>query len=106
MNPELQIDIDGERIRMNGHWMTHGELENEIKKRVNAGNYHVANLSLALQLLEENLSTVETIELRMPQEVFQAFNRLGKQRGVPSTSLMRLAMVEYLARNAPQKGPG
>ena len=63
----------------------------------------MADLSLALQFLEENLATVETIELRMPPQVLMAFQSLGQQRGLPAESLMRIAMVEYLGRHTKSK---
>ena len=106
MTQELEIDIDGERIKLDGRWMTHTDIETEIKARVNAGNYHVANLSLALQSLEANLASVETIELKMPNDMYQAFLDLGVQNGSAPEYLMRRAMVEFLAQHHNNPGGG
>ncbi len=93
----FELDIDRELVCLDGEWLTTGDLTRRITEKVNAGDYRVSRLSLALEQLEEALAGVRTIELRVAPELLASFERIAGFEEVPLTTLLRQALVHYVA---------
>ena len=96
MGELFQVDIDSERVQVNGQWLSFDEITDEIRARVTRGDFHVAQLSTALETLEQTLSTLETIELKLSPRLLQAYRELASGQGESLDSVCRKALRLHL----------
>jgi hypothetical protein len=96
-DPTFELDIDRERIRLDDEWLSVSDLMSRIKEKIEAGDYRVARLSMALEQLEASVASIRTITLKVTPEIVETFERMSRHEGVPVTWLLRKALVTYLA---------
>lgn len=92
----FELDIDRERVRFDGEWLGADDLAERIRQKVEAGDFKVARLSLALEQLESTLAGVRTVSLKLTPETIEAFERMAGHEGVPLSYVLRRALVHYL----------
>lgn len=95
--PTSQVDLDGERVLLEGQWWSATELSTAIRARIEAGDFRVAPLATALERLEDALSKTVAVSLRVPPELHVTFTRIAEVEAVPVSSVLRRALVFYLA---------
>ena len=95
-NKNYELDLDLARVRLDGEWLTAADLTSRITEQVAAGNYRVANLSLALVALEEGLASVEAVEVKLPKALLVALNQLAEAEERPLSAVLRRAVSYYL----------
>jgi hypothetical protein len=93
----FELDIDRERIRLDDEWLSVADLMSRIKDKIEAGDYKVARLSMALEQLESTLAVIRTVTLKVTPELVDTFEKVAQHEGVPLTWVLRRALVHYLA---------
>ena len=93
----MELDIDRERICLDGEWLTIEALTQRITEKVQARDYRVARLSSALELLEETLQTIQTLMLKVPPELVDTYQRIADFEEKPIASVLRRALLHYAA---------
>ncbi len=93
----FELDIDRERIRLDDEWLSVADLMSRIKDKIEAGDYKVARLSMALEQLESTLAVIRTLTLKVTPELVETFEKVAQHEGVPLTWVLRRALVHYLA---------
>lgn len=97
MADTFELDIDRERVHVDGEWLTVEDLTTRIKSKIAAGDYRVARLSSALERLEETLSRVSTMEIKLTPEVLETFKTIATFEEQPLSLVIRRALVYYIA---------
>jgi hypothetical protein len=95
--PTTQVDLDAERVLLDGQWWSAAELSSTMRARIEAGDFRVAPLATALERLEDALSKTVAVSVRVPPELHETFTRIAEVEAVPVTSVLRRALVLYLA---------
>ena len=93
----FELDIDRERVCLDGEWLTVADLTARIKEKVEAGDYRVSKLSRGLELLEETLSAIQTLMLKVPPDLVDTYQRIADFEEKPIASVLRRALMHYAA---------
>lgn len=96
MSETFDLDIDRERILMDGEWLSKEDLTTRIQEKVKAGDFRVARLSMALQQLEETLADISAVEIKVTPEVLSTYNKMAEFEERPLAMILRRALVHYL----------
>jgi hypothetical protein len=99
MSEGYEIDLDGEQVLFDGTWYSKEELARKIKTMVDAGDYRVARPSSALESLQNALSNLRTLSVRLPTELAEALATNAARNGQPVGAYVR----DALARSLPQR---
>ena len=91
MTETFDLDIDRERILVDGEWLSTEDLTNRITEKVKAGDYRVARLSMALQQLEETLSDISAVEIKLTPEVLETYQQIADFEERPVAMVLRRA---------------
>ena len=97
MNENFEINIDNEKIRVSDEWLTVAEISDRIKRKVEAGDYRVAQLSMALEQLETTLQSIQTLSVKLTPEVKSALDTIAEFEEEPLQVVVRRALVHYVA---------
>lgn len=96
MSESFDLDIDRERILFDGEWLSTEDLSTRITEKVKAGDFKVARLSMALEQLEEALSNIAPVEIKLTPEVLDTYQQLADFEERPVALVLRRALVHYL----------
>ncbi|RLF49113.1 MAG: hypothetical protein DRN20_02955 [Thermoplasmata archaeon] len=94
---EMKIDLDDEKILIEGRWMSGADIKAEIKARVNADNYDIEDLTQALKMLENALKNSVPMTFRVPTELADKLNAMANKRGESVGNILREALGYYLS---------
>lgn len=95
--PDIEIDIDREKVRLDGEWLSASDLTERIKAKIAAGDFRVSRLSLALEQLETMITKLREVSFKVPPEVVEAYEKIAGHEEQPVTQVLRRALVHYLA---------
>ena len=59
------IDIDEEKIQIDGEWYSVDDLKAKIQKKVEGGDFDVADLSMSLKQLEPVVSSLKEVSVKV-----------------------------------------
>jgi hypothetical protein len=96
MSETYDFDMDREAIRIDDRWLTAGDIAALIQDKVSSGDFRVARLSIALEQLEEMLSTMQSVNIKLTPEVLDTFQRLAAFEKRPLPLVLRRGLVHYL----------
>lgn len=92
----FEIDLDEEAISLDGEWRTREDLATEIKGKLEAGDYQIAQLSQAIEILNQSLSQMQSVNLRLSGEVAEALEAAAQEIGRTPSSIIRQLVEDYL----------
>ena len=104
---KFEVDLDAESIWFDEAWRTREDLAKEIKGKLEAGDYQIAQPSQALELLNQALSQMQVLSLRLPGELFEALETVGQENGRTPGSIIRQLIEAWLNPEdeaAPEEG--
>lgn len=90
------IDIDEEKIQLNGEWLTVDDLKKAIQQKVQAGDFDVADLSMALKTLDPVVKSLKPITVKVTKDVSEAFDKLASASGERKEHWIRQALAVYM----------
>lgn len=96
MAETFELDIDRGRVCLDGEWLTSEDLTRRITEKVQAGDYRLSRLSLALEQLQDMLANVRTVELKILPEVLETYERIAGFEEKPLSLVLRQALLHYL----------
>jgi predicted transcriptional regulator len=91
-----EVDYDAEAVWFDGAWLGREDLAKKIKSMIEAGDYHVARPSSALERLESALASARVLAVRVGPELADALDQAASRAGRPSSALLRDALAYYL----------
>ena len=96
-----EIDFDGEQVLFDGTWYSKEELARKIKTMVDAGDYRVSRPSAALESLQNALSNLRTLSIRLPAELAEGLAAAAARIGQPVGAFVRNALLRALDATRP-----
>ncbi|MHB8419071.1 MAG: hypothetical protein ACYDCL_13420 [Myxococcales bacterium] len=102
MNESFAIDLDAERVAVDGAWYTKADLAGKIKEMVDGGDFRVARPSAALEALEQALASLTSLTLKLPAATYAALSGAAARSGRTAEALARELLERSIA--APQSG--
>ncbi|HUB07331.1 MAG TPA: hypothetical protein VMB50_10025 [Myxococcales bacterium] len=100
MTESFTIDLDSERVAMDGAWYSKEDLARKIKEMVDGGDFRVARPSAALEALEQAIASLATLTVRLPAPTFAALSGAANRSGRSLEALARDLLERSIA--APQ----
>ncbi len=101
---QFPVDVDAEAIFVDGTWYTREDLSRRIRAMLDAGDFNVAQPSMALQELTQMMHGVRTLAFRAPPELAEALTLLATRAQQSVGAVIREAVTQYItdANSGPQ----
>jgi predicted DNA binding CopG/RHH family protein len=93
----FQVDLDGEQVLFDGTWYAKEDLAQKIRGMVDGGDYRVSRPSAALEALENALSGLRSLTLRLPVEHAEALAAEAARQGLPVGAFTRELLMRALS---------
>ena len=87
------INIEESKILFEQKWYSLEELKSDIKNKVNSNDFNVANLSHAIQELNQALNNITSIKLTLHVDLINKYKELSQNQGATFESLLRDALI-------------
>ena len=87
------INIEESKILFEERWYSLEELKSNIKSKVNSEDFNVANLSHALQELNQALNNITTVKLTLHIDLIKKYKELSQNQGSTFESVLRDALI-------------
>ena len=100
MNESFTIDLDSERIALDGAWLSKEDLARKIKELVDSGDFRVARPSAALEALEQALASLATVTVKLPASTLSALQGAANRSGRTLEALARELLERSIAAPA------
>lgn len=89
MAENFPIDLDGEKVLLDGAWYRKEDLGRKIRAMVDNGDFRLARPSAAMEALEAALASVRTVTIRLPAELIEAISTAAAQAGRSPEAFLR-----------------
>ena len=89
MPETFSIDLDAERVALDGAWYSRDDLAQKIKAMVDAGDYKLGHPSAALEALETALAELTSVSIKLPRSVLNALSGAANRSGKTVDALTR-----------------
>lgn len=93
---QFPIDVDAEAIFLDGGWYTREDLSRRVRAMLDAGDFNVAQPSMALQELTQMMQGVRTLAFRVQPELGDALTQLASSLGQSVGAVIREAVTQYI----------
>jgi hypothetical protein len=100
MPETFSIDLDAERVLLDGAWYSREDLAHRIKAMVDAGDFKLGRPSAALEALEVALSELTTMTVKLPRGILNALAGAANRSGKSAEGLAREIIQRALAAPA------
>ncbi len=97
MPESFSIDLDAERVALDGAWYSRDDLAQKIKAMVDAGDYKLGHPSAALEALETALAELTSVSIKLPRSVLNALSGAANRSGKTVDALAREIIGRALA---------
>lgn len=101
MPETFSIDLDAERVALDGAWYSRDDLAQKIKAMVDAGDYKLGHPSAALEALETALAELTSVSIKLPRSVLNALSGAANRSGKTVDALTRGIIGRALAAPTP-----
>lgn len=102
----LPIDLEAERIQLDGAWVTSDELSARITQMIAAKDFRIAKLSDALEQLAAALAGARGITLKLTADQFAKLEAAGQKLGKTADQFARdLLMQVFLSGQSTAPAP-
>ncbi len=101
---KFEIDLDTESIWFADAWHTRDELAQEIREKLEAGNYQIAQPSQAIELLTQAISQMRILSVRVPPEMAEALEAAGQETGRTVNAVIRQLVDAWLSQDFDEDG--
>ncbi len=96
LDEKFEIDPDMEKVKVDNKWMSKAELANKLAERLASMDYHIGQLSAAMEYLDTNLKSFEAFSVRLAPEVADQLRQAAGHRSIHVAALIREAVISYL----------
>ncbi len=93
----FQVDLDGEQVLFDGAWYSKEDLAQKIRGMVDGGDYRISRPSAALEALQNALSGLRSLTLRLPAEHAEALATEAARQGMPVGAFTRELLMRSLS---------
>ena len=92
----MNINIEDETIEMSpGKWFNETQLRENIKGKVDIGNFDVVEDALALKELTTTVGDYVAIELKLPREFVEASKQKAEMAGLSFWEYIRTNLMDH-----------
>ncbi|MDR0965972.1 MAG: ribbon-helix-helix protein, CopG family [Myxococcales bacterium] len=95
---KFEVDLDMESIWFGDAWRTRDDLAKEIRAKLEAGNYQIAQPSQAIEVLNHTINQMRVVSLRLSAEMAEALEAAGQEMGQPINAVIRQLVHAWLAQ--------
>ena len=92
---EMKIDIDTEKVLLEGTWYSVDELKETIKEKVENGDFDVADYAAALKKLESELGDTEEFTIKLPSIIAEKVRDLADEKDATPGSIIRSILSSH-----------
>lgn len=103
MTETFPIDLDSEKVSLDGAWYGREDLARTIREMVGSGNFHVSRQSAALEALEQTLASLVGLNLKLPAGTFAALSGAASRSNRTVEALAR-ELIERSIAAPPTQG--
>lgn len=96
MPEAFQVDLDGEQVLFDGTWYSKEDLAQKIRAMVDGGDYRISRPSSALEALQNALSGLRSLTLRLPVEHAEALASEAARQGMAVGAFTRELILRAL----------
>jgi hypothetical protein len=96
MPESFQVDLDGEQVLFDGTWYAKEDLAQKIRAMVDGGDYRISRPSSALEALQNALSGLRSLTLRLPVEQAEALAGEAARQGMAVGAFTRELILRAL----------
>src|SRR4051812_43650700 len=96
MSTRMDIDLESERINVDGAWSTREELTQRIQQMLAAGDFKITRLSEALEQLAHASANVKTLSLKLTAEQYAKLESAGGRVGKSGPAFARELLMQVL----------
>jgi hypothetical protein len=89
MAESFSIDLDAEKVLLDGAWFGKDDLVQRIKTMVEGGDYKLSRPSAALEALESALGDLTSVTIRLPRGALNALSGAAIRSGKSVEALAR-----------------
>lgn len=93
---KFEVDLDTESIWFDEAWRTREDLAKDIKAKLEAGDYQISQPSQAIELLNQSLSQMQVLSLRIPGDMAEALEAVRQETGRTPGSIIRQLIENWL----------
>lgn len=102
---KFEVDLDTECIWFADAWHTRDELAQEIREKLEAGNYQIAQPSQAIERLTQAISQMRVLSVRVPAEMAEALEAAGQETGRTVNAVIRQLVDAWLSQDFDEEVP-
>jgi hypothetical protein len=95
--PKMEVDLDTERINLDGTWFTREALASRLQQMLQAHDFRIMRVSEALDYLDQSLSGVRTLTLKLTQEQHAKLESAGGRLGKTAPAFARELLMQVLS---------
>lgn len=96
---KFEVDLDTECIWFADAWRTRDDLAREIREKLEAGNYQIAQPSQAIEILTQAISQMRVLSVRVPAEMAEALEAAGQETGRSVNAVIRQLVDAWLSQD-------
>jgi hypothetical protein len=100
----MDIDLEAERVNIDGAWLTRDEISGRIQQMLAAGDFRIVRLSEALEQLAQALSGSRTLTMKLTAEQYAKLESAGGRLGKTGPGYARELLMQVLS-SAVASGP-
>lgn len=104
MSGKLDIDLETERINLDGVWVTREEVVDKVQKMLATGDFRIAKLSEALEQLSHTIGSAKSVTLKLTAEQYAKLESAGGRLGKSAATFGRELLMQVLDRAVAASG--
>lgn len=97
---QLPIDLEGERIQLDGAWLTRDEIAARITQMIAVKDFRISRLSDALEQLAHQLASARTVTMKVTGDQWAKLEAAGQKLG-KSPEVFARDMLMQVLQSAP-----
>lgn len=106
MSDTVEIDLEAEKARVDGEWLSRDELWERMNQSIATKDYkNISRLAGLLEQVDEALAGAQSITLKLSAEHFAKLEAAGTKLGKSAAVFAREVLVQVLGGTAPRTEP-
>jgi hypothetical protein len=104
MSQRFEIDLEQERVQVDGAWLSVAEISQKITLMISAGDRKIGRLAEAMEQLDQAVAGARSVTLKLSAEHFARLEAAGQKLGMSASAFARDLLMQVLS-SAPAIAP-
>jgi hypothetical protein len=105
MTARWEVDLETERIQVDGSWMSREDLSARLQQMLASGDFKISKLSEALEHLAQASGNARTLSFKLSAEQYARLEAAGQKLGKPAQVFGRDLLLQVLSGTASATAP-